>query len=177
MQSQTSQQYVVAIRILHWLMACILLSLIAAGWYMSDLPKEDPLRGTFYSLHKSFGVTVLALVIVRLTIRLMTVTPDFPSSLRAWEKMAARVGHCVLYGLMFLIPLVGISMSNGFGHPVSWFGLELPRIIEENRPAAMELATLHGWLAYLLLGVIAVHASAALKHLFLDAINLFHRIW
>ena len=111
---------------LHWIMAIVILGMIACGWYMAELEGEDPLRPVLYDLHKSFGVTALVLVLFRIVLRFSSEKPSLPESFSKLEIKAANAGHVLLYVLMVAVPLSGYAMSTLFGFPVKWFGLELP---------------------------------------------------
>jgi cytochrome b561 len=166
---QNKDKYHISLRILHWLMAFMILMLIAVGWRMTGLDKADPLKGTIYSLHKSFGVTVLFLVALRVITRLSTKIPPLPLTIDAFSRHAARALQYVMYGLMFAIPISGYAMSNMFGRAVSWFNLiELPKVFGENSEIGGVVHLFHGYLAYSLLVLVLLHAAGALKHRFID---------
>lgn len=161
-------KYHILIRILHWLMAIMILSLIAVGWYMEGLPKEAAGRGDLYSLHKSFGVTILALLFIRIAIRLTKGAPDLPDSIPYIIRKAAHAVHYLIYILMFSVPLAGIMMSNMYGYPVKWFGYKLPFMFPENKELAYIAKESHGILAYALLALVAFHIAGAIKHRFFE---------
>jgi cytochrome b561 len=166
---QNPHKYHLSLRILHWLMAFMILMMIAVGWRMTHLDKADPMRGTIYFYHKSFGATVLFLVVLRLGIRLITHAPALSSGISAFVRRIARGTQYIMYGLMFAIPIAGIAMSNMGGHGVSWFGIfELPKIFSDNKELGHLANEAHGYLAYTLLGFIALHVAGALKHRFFD---------
>lgn len=168
--------YHVFIRILHWLMALMIFTLIGVGMYMTGLEREDPSRMDIYGLHKSFGALVLLLVTLRLMMRLRSVVPPLPEQIPALERKLAKLGHWLLYGLMFAVPVVGICMSNAWGYPVSMFGIELPFLISENKDIAPLLGEAHEILAFTLLGVVGAHALAVVKHIVRDKVNLLPRM-
>ncbi len=164
-----SVKFPLAMRILHWLMAAIILGMIAVGWYMHGLEDTDPSRETLYALHKSFGVTVLALVTLRVVLRFTTRIPPLPATLPRLELLAARVAHLLLYAFMFAVPLSGFTMSAASGFGVKWFGIPLPNPIGTDRALAEFAHNLHGILPYILLAVIVLHAVGAVKHRLFDA--------
>ena len=90
------EKYHVSIRVLHWLMALIILSMIAVGWYMEGLASDAPGRGDLYSLHKSFGVIALVLVFLRLGLRLMLGVPDLPDSIPLIIRKIAHFAHYLI---------------------------------------------------------------------------------
>ncbi len=164
----TPVKYPVALRLLHWVMALIILGMIAVGWYMAGLPKEAPNKLFFYPWHKSFGVLILLLVMVRLAIRLRSQVPELPVALAAWEKRLAWFSHRLFYVLMILVPLAGYTMSCAGGHPVNFFGTELPALVPENEPLAEFAHMAHAVLAFTLLGVMVLHVAGTIKHRWVD---------
>lgn len=153
-------------KILHWLMAVMILSLLAVGFYMSDLPREDELRPTLYLLHKAFGMTVLFLVVIRLAWRLF----NKPPSLNRYSgavKLAASISHVSLYVLMFAIPVAGYLLSSYHGHAVNYFGLfDLPVLVDKNKELGELAGEAHEILAITIIAVLVLHISGALKHRF-----------
>lgn len=171
------ERYPLLMRILHWTMALLILGMIAAGLYMTSLPEEDPSRMQIYGLHKSFGVLVLLLVFVRVLVRLRSTVPPLPEKIPQTEAVLARLGHFVLYLLIFAVPLAGIAMSNSFGYPVEFFGLALPFSFPENKEIASLFAEAHELLAFGLLAIVGIHVLAVIKHRVKDHVNLLSRMW
>ena len=98
--------------VLHWLMAALLIAEFAHGWWMQQIPKQPPgLRAEAFNLHKSVGLILLALVLVRLGWRIAHPPPAFPP-IPAWQETLARANHFVLYAMM-------IAMPNTIGRPTS----------------------------------------------------------
>ena len=149
---------------LHWLMALLILGLLALGFYMSDLPLS-PEKLQFYSWHKWAGVTVFALVWLRLLWRVTHRPPAYPISMSGLQQALAHTGHLVLYVLMIVIPLSGWFMSSAKGVQTVWFGvLPLPDLIARDKELGKQLAELHSALNIGLLLLIGGHAAAALFH-------------
>ncbi|MDY6946562.1 MAG: cytochrome b [Pseudomonadota bacterium] len=164
-------KYPVSMRALHWTMAIIILGLIWAGWTMVSMNDEDLAKyGDFYPWHKSFGMLALFLVMARLFIRTRARLPPLPAGLSAWEGKAARFGHFALYTLMIVVPCMGYAMSSSFTQSdgVYFFGVNLPELLPKNDARFEVFQTLHRWLAYTLLALVALHLLGALKHRFLD---------
>ena len=156
-------------RILHWLMALIIISLLAVGIYMTNfLSKESEYRMDFYNLHKSFGVLVIFLFTLRIVNRIANKPPTLPESMSKFEKFSAHFAHILLYILMIFVPIAGYLMSNSYGYPVKLFGLEMPFLVQKNFDLAGLYGKLHMYAAYLLIGTIVVHVAGALKHRFFD---------
>lgn len=158
------ESYHLVSKILHWLMAVMILSLLAVGIYMHDLPRDDTLKPTLYMLHKSFGITVLLLAFIRVLWR-FTHKPPSLNRYSNFIKKAASVSHVSLYVLMFAIPTAGYLMNSYYGHAVDYFGLvKLPILVGENRGLAEIAGEAHEILAFTLIGVLVFHVAGAIKH-------------
>lgn len=165
------------LRIIHWMMAIVILSLLAMGIYMSDLEGQDEFRSTLYFLHKSFGVLILMLLVARIILRRKHGAPVLPAGIKQQERLLASIGHYSLYALMFLVPMAGIWMSNSWGHGVSFFGLfDLPFRFPENKDIGPLASETHEYLAFGLLGVVVLHVLGALKHRFIDKNDVIYRM-
>ncbi|AOE50631.1 cytochrome b [Kangiella sediminilitoris] len=163
-------KYPLTMRLLHWLIGILILGMIASGWYMHGLPDEEPLKEELYSLHKSFGITLLPLILIRLLVRLSSPIPELPPQMSWWEKVLSKLTHFLLYLLMFSIPLSGIIMMDYLGiFPLEWFGVfTMPDLIPDDMDMFEQLGEVHEILAYSLLGLILLHILGALKHRFMD---------
>ena len=149
---------------LHWLMAVMILGLLALGLYMSELPLS-PQKLTLYAWHKWFGVTVFLLVWLRLAWRVTHRPPALPGTLSAPMRLAAHAGHAALYGLMIAIPLSGWLMSSAKGFQTVWFGvLPIPDLLARDRELGDLLQLVHKLLNLLLMLTLAGHVLAALWH-------------
>lgn len=172
----TQDRYGIINILLHWIMAILVLGMIALGWYMSDLPVSLQ-KLKLFGLHKEFGVLVFMLIILRLFWRLINQTPRLPSQIPWIQRLAARIVHWIFYVLLILIPISGWLMSSAAGLSVSFFGLfTLPNIIDANKETMEQFLIVHSWLAYTLLVVIILHAAAALKHHFIDKDDILRRM-
>jgi len=168
----TIMKYPLPMRILHWSMAVIILGLIAAGWSMVPPDGQTPSRFDFlYPWHKSFGMLILLLFLVRIAIRSRATVPGLPEGLAPWEARAAKIGHIALYVLMIVVPCMGYSMSSSFTQSdgVFFFGVNLPELLPKNDARFEVFQALHKYLAYTLLGLVVVHVAGALKHRFFDS--------
>ena len=151
---------------LHWLMAVLILGLLALGIYMSDLPLS-PQKLELYSWHKWFGVTVFLLLWLRLAWRVTHRPPALPETLSAPMRLAAHAGHAALYLLMLAIPLSGWLMSSAKGFQTVWFGvLPVPDLLGRDRELGDLLQQVHKLLNLLLMLTLAGHVLAALWHHF-----------
>jgi len=166
-------KYPLPLRILHWSMAAIILGMIWAGWTMVGLNDRVPAKfEVFYPWHKSFGMLILLLVLVRLATRWRAgaAIPPLPNGLASWEARAAKIGHTALYLLMIVVPCMGYAMSSSFTQSdgVFFFGVNLPELLPKNDARFEVFQALHRYLAYTLLGLVTLHVAGALKHRFLE---------
>jgi len=161
---------------LHWLVAALVLSQFGLGWYMSDLPLSQ-LKFDLYQLHKSLGLTIFALAVVRLAWRLGHPPPPLPAGLPAWERAAARSTHALLYALLLVQPLIGFLQSNAANFPVVMWGvLPVPALIGTDEVLGETLLEVHEAVASVLLALIALHVLAALRHHFLLKDDVLRRM-
>lgn len=173
----SSHKYPLSLRIIHWLMAVLVIALIIIGLTLDEFPRGTPLRSQMMGLHKSLGVTVLALALLRVALRLRSSIPPLPEVIPALERRFAHLGHMALYGFMLAIPLSGLILSNSFGFAVSWFGLfDVPLLVGVDKDRGHMAGEVHEFLAYTMIGLIALHVAGAAKHLLKEHINLFKRI-
>lgn len=160
----------------HWVMALIIIVMIALGLYMVELPISLK-KLKYYGWHKQFGVLVLMLVTVRLAWRFSNTTPRLPPQMPKWEQFAAHGMHYVFYVFMFALPITGWMLSSAAGLPVSFFGLfVLPDLVSESEPLRLQLTLVHKWLAYGLIAAICGHFAAAIKHHFIDKDDILRRM-
>lgn len=163
-------------KVLHWLVALIIIGLFVLGQYMSDL-SMSPRKLQLYSWHKWFGVTVFLLVLVRLGWRLTHQPPRLPAQMPKLQQLASHVGHMTLYGLMLAIPISGWLMSSAKGYQTVWFGvLPIPDLLGKDKLLGDLLAELHGSLNGLLMFIVVIHVIAALKHHFIDRDDVLKRM-
>lgn len=168
--------YGLSARSLHWLMALSFVSLFVSGAIMVEFDKNDSLRAAFYAFHKSVGVTIIGLLLLRLAVRLTRGVPPDSPHLPRWERRAAHAGHWALYALMAATPVVGWAISDVYGYGVSLFGLPLPKLFPTRDGLGPLLSDLHTWLAYTFLALIGVHLLAVAKHRYLDRDCVMHRM-
>lgn len=156
------EQFPVFSRVLHWLMALMILAMLFIGVAMvasvGDYHK-------LISIHRVLGVAILALVIVRIVNRWFNPPPALPPTLSGIQKAAAWGSHILLYGLMLALPLVGWGMLSAANYPVTMFGgFVLPPILPHDPMLYAALRRVHTVLAYLLFATVLVHLGAALLH-------------
>lgn len=150
---------------LHWLIALLILALGIVGLLMGELPKT-PKYFWVYTAHKSIGITVLVLVVLRLAWRLYAGAPRPVPGTPGWQERVASATHWLLYAMMFAIPLSGWLYDSASGlRPFKLFGLlEMPKLVAPDEGAAQLSHALHEWGFWLLILVVLAHAGAALYH-------------
>lgn len=154
-------------QLLHWGIAAMILGLAAVGLWMTGMPNSmDKLQ--VYALHKSFGITVLALVLLRLGWRLVAGRPPaLPGP--AWQTRLAGAMHGLLYLLMLAMPLSGWLYNSASNFPLRWFGVVTLPALSGPSPGLKAIAgAVHEWGFWLLALLVAVHAGAAIKHHLVD---------
>ena len=150
-------------RLLHWLIAvCILAMLfIGVGMVTTVTPKFLPL----IAIHKSLGVAILALAVIRLAVRLRYGAPALPADLPMPMKLAAQLSHYALYALMIGMPLLGWAMLSAAAYPVVVFGsMHLPALLPQSDGLHSLLWDAHFYLAFAFFGLVLLHVAAALFH-------------
>jgi cytochrome b561 len=169
-------RYGAVAQVFHWIIVALIVTQFVLALRADPLP-NGPAKLAVLFWHKSFGITILVLAVLRLVWRLINKVPAPPPEIANWQRLAARVSHVLMYALLVVIPLLGWSMSSARNFPVSWFGLfTLPDFVAPNRAAYEFLHEAHETAAKLLLVVALVHAAAALKHHFIDGNNVLRRM-
>ncbi len=149
---------------LHWTMFVLIAAIAVLGLYMADLP-NNPQKIKFYSLHKSLGLTLLGLVVVRLAWRALAGAPHRVPGTPVWQGRIAMLTHAAMYVLMFALPLTGWLLNSAAGYPLQWFGLfNLPRIAATNEDLRELAESLHESGFWFLLALVIAHAAAAFYH-------------
>ncbi|MGH8212413.1 MAG: cytochrome b [Rhodanobacteraceae bacterium] len=150
----------------HWLIAVLILAQGALGLTMVELGMT-PAKVRVFALHKSLGLTILALALLRLAWRLGQRAPRDPPMPR-WQHVASRASHCLLYVLILALPLSGWLFNSAANFPLEWFGLvHVPNLTQGLDPELKALALgAHVTFFWILVGVVVLHALAALWHHF-----------
>jgi cytochrome b561 len=160
---------------LHWLIVL----LIILQWVIAERAEELKGLAKLETLawHKSFGMTILMLAVIRLVWRLTNPTPDLASETKPWERVLAHISHFLLYALIFAQPLTGWMMSSAKNYPVSWFKLlQFPDLVQPSEQTYQQMHDLHHLLFKVLVGVALLHIAGALKHQFIDKNDVLKRM-
>jgi len=185
----SASRYTKTAVVLHWLIAFCIFGMFALGWYMTDLPKEAPKqmaydlfdwgiytwqlaaeatpRAFYFNLHKSLGVTIFALIIIRILWRITHRPPALLTSYKDFERKLANGTHHLLYLLMIALPVSGIIMASYSKHGLSWFGTPLIKGVD-NHPMHEFFADAHETIGIIMLVMIGLHILGALKHKLID---------
>ena len=160
----------------HWIIAALIVTQFVLGWTAAFLPLGAR-KVVRLDLHKSFGMTVLALAVLRLLWRLFNRPPELPTGMTAIEKQLARAAHFLFYAFLFVMPLTGWMMSSAKNYSVSWFHqFTWPNLISPNEQAFNLLRTTHDTLSWLLFALALLHILAALKHHFWNKDDVLKRM-
>lgn len=163
---------------LHWLIALGILAQIALGAWMIGIPKDPPgFRADSFNLHKSMGITLGLLVLLRLAWRVAHPPPALPATLPTWQRRIARANHLLLYACLVVMPSSGLLGSIFSGYPIRFFGLRLPALAAKNEPLKELLSALHWGTALVFVTLIAIHVLAAVRHRLIDRDGVFERMW
>ena len=172
-----AESYTFVAKALHWSSALLVLGLLAVGLWMTGLPFSR-LKLVVYAWHKWIGLTVLALALARIAWRFRVPPPALPVALAPWEKRLAPLGHWLLLALVLAQPVSGWLMNSAGGVTVIWFGvLPLPDRVTRNQNLFAALRTLHAALAFTLIGMIALHVAAVVRHDILRRDGILRRMW
>jgi cytochrome b561 len=150
----------------HWIIAALIVTQFTLAWMAEDLPLGAH-KLALFARHKSFGMTVLMLAILRLLWRLKNPPPALPPGMTSLERRLARASHAAFYVLLFAMPMTGWLMSSAKNYSVSWFSLfTWPNLIGKNEAAFDLLRSTHDTLSFVLFTIAVLHILAALKHHF-----------
>lgn len=163
--------------LLHWLVAIAVLGQIGFGWYLQQIARGTPDRTVFVNFHKSTGMVIGVLILIRIAWRLTHKPPPLPASMPLWERRAALVNHTLLYACMLLMPLAGYTASNFSKFGVKFFNAVLlpPWGIDDRRLYAF-FNGLHIITSYVLVALIALHLLAVLRHTVLPRHGILRRM-
>ena len=160
--SNQRTQFTALMRVLHWTMAAMVLTMLGIGVAMVASLAD---YHTLVSIHRPLGAAILVLVVVRFVVRRLSPLPPFPATMSRLERVAASASEYTMYGLMFVLPLVGWGMLSAARYPVVLFGsVHLPFILPRDAMLYATLRSAHTVLAYLLLLAFLAHFGAILFH-------------
>ena len=162
--------------LLHWILALLIAGMVALGWYMMAI-EDDPGADKYFNLHKSVGIVIFGLVLVRALWRIRHKPAELPASLPKWEVAAASLVQWLLYGCMILLPITGFIGALYSKSGVSFFGAHFPTWVLPNHDTAEQFFEIHETLAWTLVVLVAIHTAAGFKHLLVNRDRVFQRMW
>jgi cytochrome b561 len=167
-------QFTAFSRVLHWTMAAMILTMLGIGLAMvTSLANYHVL----VSIHRPLGIAILLLVVIRFVNRQLSALPPFPPTMARAERLAATASEYALYGLMFVLPLVGWGMLSAARYPIVLFGtVHLPFILPHNLTLYAILRQAHTILAYLFILMFIAHFGAILFHTLIVRDGIFMRM-
>ena len=160
-------EYTATARVLHWLTAALVLTMIPIGLIMANF-SLGPTGDVLYDIHRSFGAVLLPIVLVRLVYRLSNPPPPLPDDIPASQQLAAHAVHWALYAALIVQGLVGWIATSAYRAPIKVFWLfELPPIWPVDQPFSEGMFVVHRWLGIALALLLCGHIGAALYHHFI----------
>jgi cytochrome b561 len=162
--------------LLHWVIAICILTMIPIGIVMGTLQPGNVQNG-LYVTHRSFGVLVLALMLVRLVYRLAHGVPAPEPTLTAWQRVVSHITHLALYALVIAQALIGWAATSAYGASISVFSLfTLPAILAKDEAISKPLFAAHDLLGFTIAGLVALHVGAALYHFLIRGDGVMQRM-
>ena len=159
--------YSVTARVLHWLTAALVLTMVPIGIVMANF-SLGPAGDTLYDIHRSIGAVLIPVVLVRLIYRLGHPAPPLPADIPAIQQLAAHATHWGLYALLVIQPFVGWIATSAYRAPIKVFWLfQLPPIWPVDQAFSEKMFTVHRWLGILMALMLCAHIGAALYHHFI----------
>ncbi len=176
MVEKTGGRYSGAAKTLHWLILALLVAQFIFAWTMPHIGRDTPVT-TLISLHFTFGIIILAVVVLRLAVRALHGEPVPEDGIPPWQIATARVTHWLLYALLFVIPMLGWLNASWRGMPIVMFGHELPALLAKRAPGWGWTGDTHIFIAnWVLLVLVGLHVAAALYHYFVRRDRVLQRM-
>lgn len=173
----SKQRYGLIAIALHWLVAITVFGMFGLGWWMTELTLYHPWYYKAPALHKSIGLLLFMVMVLRLVWRFVNPYPDPISTHSRFERVAARLVHGLLYLLPFVVMISGYLISTADGRPIEIFGVvSIPASITSIPNQEDVAGEIHLVLAVVLIALALLHAAAALKHHFVDRDNTLRRM-
>jgi cytochrome b561 len=158
--------YTMTARILHWVMAIVIVSMIPLGLVIAN-DWGGPLQEPLYNPHRSVGLLIIPLISLRLIHRLANPPLRLPENIPGMQRLAAHATHGCLYALLIVQPVIGWIATSAYRAPISEFGwFDSPPIRPENRPFSEQMSSIHGLIGTAIAGLVAIHIGGALFHHF-----------
>jgi cytochrome b561 len=173
---RNAERFALPLIALHWVIALCILAMLAIGLYMVGLPKGLPFKATVINFHKSLGMTVFLLVLLRIVVRMAYGRPPLPP-MRPWQRAAASTTQALLYVVMVAMSLTGYLGSSFNTYGTRFWGILLPKWGWDDKHLRGIFFGIHEWLAWIMIALVALHVLGALKHQLIDRDGLLSRMW
>jgi len=162
---------------IHWLMALVIFVALGLGVWATQLSHGD-LRDEVLLVHKSFGITALALIVLRVVVRVAAGAPAYAVQLGRLVRAVSKSAHLLLYALMIAMPVSGYIMSSAGGYDVSFFGLiTLPSIVPHDKALAEAASWAHFIFGWAIGIALVLHLSGVVWHALVRRDTVFARLW
>ena len=176
MYGSRTDHYPATSKLLHWLIAACVLTTAPVAIAMGRVA-QGPTQDSLYNLHKSLGVLIFILMILRVINRFAVGAPIADPKIEPWQKTVSAVVHSSIYVLLVAMPIAGYIANSAFGAPTPFFGLfNLPPIVGKSEPLSTQLFTIHRYAGWLLIALVLMHVGAALFHTFIRRDNVINRM-
>jgi cytochrome b561 len=174
--SSVAWRYSTPAIVLHWLLAALIVFMAGLGWWMMTV-EHEPGGDQWIALHKSIGLIVFTLVLLRLLWRLFHKPAPLPAAVPRWQRSLSHVTQVLLYGVMVVLPLTGIVGSAYSRLGLAFFGTPIALVAAPDRPTAKQFFGYHEILVWVLVALVVLHVLGGLKHLLVDRDEVFGRMW
>jgi cytochrome b561 len=171
------QRYNTTAIVIHWVMALLILAMIGLGFYMVGLEKGSDERSYFFALHKSIGLTLALLAIIRLIWKLCTSSPALPDYVAPIQRKMATATHHLLYLVLFLQPVSGYISSSFSGYKTKFWGVPLPHWGWKNPELNKLFTEIHEISAFCLIALLLLHIAGVIYHVHRKETDLIKRMW
>ncbi|MCB1778842.1 MAG: cytochrome b [Candidatus Competibacteraceae bacterium] len=166
-----TNRYALIQRLLHWLIALLVLGTLGVGMILGFLGFEGTqetfgktVTNALYTGHKTFGIMILALMLLRLGFRLALGAPPYQPPLTGFERVASRAVHDLLYMVLLAQPVLGWLATAAGGYPVQFFAWNLPGLTGKNQALSEMLFSLHEMAGWVIAGLLVLHIGGAMQH-------------
>lgn len=174
-QPNRPARYGATARLFHWAVVLLLIAEYSLAWLMPDIHKGTQPTGLI-AWHLILGPLILAVMLLRLGWRTAVGVPGLHPGV-AWQQWVSKLTHGLLYALLMLLPVLGWLNANTRGWPIHLLGMPLPALATQGSAVGHDLGEWHSTLAYVVLGLLGLHVSAALYHHWIRKDGLLTRMW
>lgn len=178
MPATTAPRYTATARMLHWIVALMVLATIPIGTVMLQEGLARSTQDTLFILHKNGGVLILLLVLARIAWRIGNPPPPLPADVPPWQRAISQIVHLGLYAMLLFMAVTGYVRVAAGGFPIEMLdAIGMPRLAPRSDELAESAQTLHRYGRLVLIALIALHVGAALYHALVLRDGILRRIW